>query len=147
MRNQEGENLKSDLVQRITNLDSILTVIQTLAKENPHREIAKMRERVEKLIESSDSFDDGRLEAEMAIIADRMDVTEECVRFNSHNQVFLEALEADESQGRKLNFLLQEMNREANTIGSKCSDSDVSHHVVNIKEEVEKLREQIQNIE
>ena len=84
---------------------------------------------------------------ELALLADRLDVTEECVRFHSHNKLFLDTLEAETSQGRKLNFLLQEMNREANTIGVKAASSVVSHLVVQIKEEVERIREQVQNVE
>jgi uncharacterized protein (TIGR00255 family) len=81
------------------------------------------------------------------LLADKLDVTEECVRFRSHNKFFLEAIEKGESAGRKLNFIVQEMNREANTIGSKSSDAEVAHFVVRIKEELEKIREQLQNIE
>ena len=76
-----------------------------------------------------------------------LDVTEECVRFRSHNKFFLEAMQQEEAAGRKLNFLVQEINREANTIGSKTNDADVAHLVVKIKEELEKIREQLQNIE
>jgi uncharacterized protein (TIGR00255 family) len=92
-------------------------------------------------------LDPSRLELEVALLADRVDITEECTRFQSHNTLFLEALKDPEPAGRKLNFLLQEMNREANTIGAKANDAQIAHWVVGIKEEVEKLREQIQNIE
>jgi uncharacterized protein (TIGR00255 family) len=91
--------------------------------------------------------DEGRLEMEIALLADRLDVTEECVRFRSHNKFFLEAMDSDEAAGRKLNFLVQEMNREANTIGSKSSANEIAHLVVGVKEELEKIREQLQNIE
>jgi uncharacterized protein (TIGR00255 family) len=91
--------------------------------------------------------DQNRLELEVAILADKFDVTEECVRFNSHNKFFIEAMESSEPAGRKLGFLLQEMNREANTIGSKSNDAEISHSVVAIKEELEKIREQLQNVE
>jgi len=106
-----------------------------------------LSERITKLIDNRDAVDESRLEMELALIADRIDITEECVRFHSHNQLFLQTLELEPSQGRKLNFLLQEMHREANTIGSKTSQSDVSHIVVSIKDEIEKMREQVQNIE
>jgi len=76
-----------------------------------------------------------------------LDVTEECVRYRSHNKFFLEALQKNEAAGRKLNFLVQEMNREANTIGSKSNDATLAYLVVGLKEELEKIREQIQNIE
>ncbi|MDZ7319019.1 MAG: DUF1732 domain-containing protein, partial [candidate division KSB1 bacterium] len=77
----------------------------------------------------------------------RMDVTEECVRFRSHNTLFLDILKSDEASGRKMNFLLQEMTREANTIGAKALQAEIAHLVVDIKEEIEKIREQVQNIE
>jgi uncharacterized protein (TIGR00255 family) len=105
-----------------------------------------MKERIKQIIES-EKVDEGRLELEVALLADRLDVTEECVRFRSHNKFFLEALKGTESPGRRLNFLIQEMNREANTIGSKSNAQEIAHIVVGIKEELEKLREQIQNIE
>ena len=92
-------------------------------------------------------LDEGRLEMEIALMADRLDVTEECVRFKSHNKFFLEALGAGDAAGRKLNFLIQEMNREANTIGSKSSVTEIAHIVVGMKEELERIREQVQNIE
>jgi uncharacterized protein (TIGR00255 family) len=81
------------------------------------------------------------------LLADKLDVTEECVRFRSHNKFFLEALNGSEAIGRKLNFLVQEMNREANTIGSKTCDAAIAHLIVDVKEEMEKIREQLQNIE
>jgi len=81
------------------------------------------------------------------MLADRLDVTEECVRFGSHNKFFIQALADKEPSGRKLNFLIQEMNREANTIGSKSNSSEIAHMVVSVKEELEKIREQLQNIE
>jgi uncharacterized protein (TIGR00255 family) len=84
---------------------------------------------------------------ELALMVDRLDVTEECVRFRSHNKFFLDALASPEAAGRKLNFLIQEMNREANTIGSKSSATEIAHIVVGMKEELEKIREQLQNIE
>jgi uncharacterized protein (TIGR00255 family) len=91
--------------------------------------------------------DEQSLEIEIALLADKLDVTEECVRFRSHNKFFLEAMDSHEAAGRKLNFLIQEMNREVNTIGSKANDAAISHIVVAMKEELEKIREQLQNIE
>ncbi|MEK7748721.1 MAG: DUF1732 domain-containing protein, partial [Bacteroidota bacterium] len=84
---------------------------------------------------------------EVALLADKLDVTEECVRYRSHNKFFLEALKGKDSAGRKLNFLVQEMNREANTIGSKANEAALAHVVVKLKEELEKIREQLQNLE
>ena len=96
---------------------------------------------------SATTVDESRLEMEIAMLADRLDVTEECVRFRSHLKFFLEAVGAGEPAGRKLNFLVQEINREANTIGSKSSATEIAHIVVGVKEELEKIREQLQNIE
>jgi uncharacterized protein (TIGR00255 family) len=84
---------------------------------------------------------------ELAIIADRAEINEECVRLRSHLKFFLQSLEKDEEPGRKMNFLCQEMNREANTISSKSISTKITHNSVQIKEEIEKIREQIQNIE
>jgi uncharacterized protein (TIGR00255 family) len=84
---------------------------------------------------------------EITLLADKLDVTEECVRFRSHTKFFLEAMAGSDSAGRKLNFLVQEINREANTIGSKTNDSEIAHLVVQMKEELEKVREQLQNFE
>ena len=106
----------------------------------------RLRDRIKQLMER-EVIDEGRLELELALLADRLDVTEECVRFRSHNKFFLRALENNEPAGRKLNFLVQEMNREANTIGSKSSASEIAHLVVHLKEELEKVREQLQNVE
>ena len=98
------------------------------------------------LIEDTTSYND-RLELELAVIAERADITEECIRLRSHLKFFLESIDKDEEPGRKLNFLCQEMNRETNTISSKSISTDIVHNTVLIKEEIEKIREQIQNIE
>lgn len=145
MRRQEGEELRKDFVTRISNLEKLVAEIEKNAANGPSDHIAKLRERVEKII-TSENVDEGRLEMELAMMADRLDVTEECVRFHSHNKLFLDTLNAETSEGRKLNFLLQEMNREANTIGTKAASSVISHLVVQIKEEVERIREQVQNV-
>ena len=106
----------------------------------------RMQERLAQLI-NGEPLDPGRLEQEMALLADKLDITEECVRLSSHCQRFLEALAGDEPTGKRLGFLLQELNREANTISSKSALAEVSHLAVNLKEEIEKIREQIQNLE
>ena len=146
MRLREGKELKKDFNDRINALDTIINSIEEITKNGPSEQLAKLKNRLEKIL-TNEPVDDGRLEMELALMSDKLDVTEECVRFHSHNKLFLEMLDAEESQGRKLNFLLQEMNREANTIGVKSASSEVSHLVVQIKEEVERVREQIQNIE
>lgn len=146
MRRQEGGELAADFRSRIGVLTQRLDEIETLSRGQVPRERERLRERIKQLIES-EKIDEGRLELEIALLADRLDVTEECVRFRSHNKFFLEGLQGDEAAGRRLNFLVQEMNREVNTIGSKSSAQEIAHLVVGMKEELEKIREQLQNIE
>lgn len=146
MRLREGNEIKKDLKARIQTINKVIKKIEDKSRSRSKEEFEKLKERLKGITESS-SLDDGRLEMEIALLADRVDVTEECIRFKSHNTYFLELLENGETAGRKLNFLLQEMHREANTIGAKANDSQITHWVVEAKEEVEKLREQIQNIE
>lgn len=146
MRLQEGSELKKDFHHRIGLIDGLLDRIDVLSREQVPNERMRLRERIQQLMEK-ESLNEGRLELEVALLADRLDVTEECVRFRSHNKFFLEALVNDEAAGRKLNFLVQEMNREVNTIGSKSSASEIAHLVVGVKEELERIREQLQNIE
>ncbi len=146
MRIREGEEICKDIVERINAIDSRISDIQARAQESSAENFAKLQSRIAELTSGS-NLDEARLTTEVALLADKADVTEECIRFKSHNTLFVELLEKASSEGRKLNFLLQEMNREANTIGSKANDAQIAHWVVQVKEEVEKLREQIQNIE
>jgi uncharacterized protein (TIGR00255 family) len=146
MRRAEGGELERDFRARVALLDERLAQIERLSAQQVPAERVRLRERVTQIIEKT-PVDEGRLELELALLADRLDVTEECVRFRSHNKFFLEALALPDPAGRKLNFLIQEMNREANTIGSKSSATEIAHLVVNMKEELEKIREQLQNIE
>jgi uncharacterized protein (TIGR00255 family) len=106
----------------------------------------KLRERIKKLMDSNE-VDQGRLEQELALIADRVDVTEECLRLRSHIKLFTDELAGKGAIGKKLTFILQEMHREANTIGAKTTNISIAHEVIKIKEEVEKVREQVQNLE
>ncbi len=146
MKRNEGKELEKDFRYRIGLLAERIAQIEKLSAEQIPAERMRLRERIKQLLEQ-ETIDEGRLEMELALMADRLDVTEECVRFRSHNKFFLEALEDDEAAGRKLNFLIQEMNREANTIGSKSTSAEIAHLVVAIKEELERIREQLQNIE
>ena len=146
MRRQEGIALEKDLRERVDRLEAVVKEIEKIAEERREEQFRKLKERVRQLLED-EQIDAERLNTELALIVDRMDVTEECVRFHSHNEQFLKALEAAEPVGRRLNFLLQEMNREATTIGSKAYSAEISHRVVQLKEEIEKIREQVQNIE
>jgi len=146
MRQKEGRELENDFRARIALLNERLNEVERLSKEQVPRERERLKERIRQLLDT-EHVDEGRLELEVALLADRLDVTEECVRFRSHNKFFLEALDSNESPGRRLNFLVQEINREANTIGSKSNAQEIAHIVVGIKEELEKIREQLQNIE
>jgi len=147
MRRKEGGELAKDLDRRIRWISQTVEEIEQLSRGRLPEERKKLLERVAQLVEDKSVIDQNRLELEIALLADKLDVTEECVRFRSHTKFFLETMTSADSAGRKLNFLVQEINREANTIGSKTSDADIAHRVVQIKEEVEKIREQLQNIE
>ncbi len=142
----EGEKLACDLRKRISLLDEFLQRVETLAPERVETVRMRLEEKLAQLL-TPEQIDESRLLMEIALLADRSDITEECVRFHSHNAQFLDMLNRKEAVGRRLNFLLQEMLREANTLGSKAGDATISHVVVDIKEEIEKLKEQIQNIE
>lgn len=147
MRKQEGRELERDLLERLQVMGGLVTEIETLSKSAAAEEYKKLRERVLELTQDVNVINNERLEFEIALIAERLDITEEIVRFRSHVKFFEEAVAGKEAAGRKLNFILQEMNREVNTMGSKTSMSEVAHRVVNIKQELEKIREQVQNIE
>jgi uncharacterized protein (TIGR00255 family) len=147
MRKREGGELKNDLVMRLNLINTTLDRIEVMAKERLPQERERIVTRLKELMEDQRVIDNNRLEMELALFADRLDLTEECVRFRSHNKFFLQALEHEEGAGRKLNFLVQEMNREANTIGSKANHAEIAHLVVGVKEELEKIREQLQNVE
>lgn len=147
MRTKEGSELAKDLEQRVRWIDETVGAIERLSKDRIPEERQKLTERISQLLEDKSIIDQNRMELEIALLADKLDVTEECVRFRSHNKFFLEAMAGKEMAGRKLNFLVQEINREANTIGSKTNDTEIAHLVVKMKEELEKVREQLQNIE
>jgi uncharacterized protein (TIGR00255 family) len=147
MRTKEGNELARDLKTRVEKINATIDAVEKLSKARIPEERKKLQERIAGMLDDKGIINNQRLELEIALLSDKLDVTEECVRFRSHNKFFLEALQSKESEGRKLNFLIQEMNREANTIGSKCNNVEIAHLVVGIKEELEKTREQLQNIE
>ena len=148
MREKEGENLKNDLLQRLTFLRQNLTFLISKQDVAAQEYEERLRQRMEKLISTMGvEIDEGRLLEEVAIYSEKTDYTEEVVRFASHLEQFEEMLAGSEPVGRKLDFLLQEINREANTTASKASDREVIDTVITIKTELEKIREQIQNIE
>ena len=146
MRWAEGEKLARDFRERIGVIENLIAQVEALA---PGRVEAIRKRLEEKLARFTmpEQVDENRLTMEIALLAERSDITEECVRFHSHNAQFLDMLDREEAVGRRLNFLLQEMLREANTMGAKAGDADIAHVVVAIKEEIEKLKEQVQNIE
>ncbi len=147
MRIKEGAELEKDLARRLHWMDEAIDQIERLSKERIPEERKRLHERIAQLLEDKVVVDQNRLELEVALLADKLDVTEECVRYRSHDKFFLETMANEDSAGRKLSFLVQEMNREANTIGSKANDATIAHLVIKLKEELEKIREQLQNIE
>lgn len=147
-RAREGENIEKDLVAKVENIKGIVKNIEaiSLSDVNDYRQKleAKLRDM---LSDNRIVFDESRILTECAIFADKVAIDEELVRLRSHFDGFAQILASNEPAGRKLDFLVQEMNRETNTIGSKCQNSSIARMVVDIKCEIEKIREQIQNIE
>ncbi|MBQ9685788.1 MAG: YicC family protein [Oscillospiraceae bacterium] len=146
MREREGEKLRTDVLDRLQTID---TLVSTVERESP-KTVAEYKARLEaKMTEvlGSAGIDENRILAEAAIFADHIAVDEETVRLRSHMSQLKTMINGNSPTGRKIDFLIQEFNREANTIGSKCQNSDIAHTVVDLKSEIEKIREQIQNIE
>jgi uncharacterized protein (TIGR00255 family) len=146
MKAREGEALARDLEARLALIRTQLEKIAERAPSRPTEHKEKLESRLKTLLGDVE-MDPVRIAQEVAFMADRLDCTEECVRLAAHLDQFKHLIENPESAGRKLNFLLQEMNREANTIGSKANDVEMAHAVIVIKEELERLREQVQNVE
>lgn len=148
MRSAEGDLLSLDLEARRQTLSGLITDVATRAPLVVQEGSNRLRQRLEKLLAGSGAdLDPQRLVQEVAILADRSDITEELVRFQSHLAQFDGMLKQQEPVGRKLDFLMQEFNREVNTIGSKANDAEITRLVVQLKAELEKMREQVQNIE
>jgi uncharacterized protein (TIGR00255 family) len=148
MREGEGRRLHDDLEGRISAIESSLVEIERMAPERLVAERDRLREAVRELA-GGVAVDEQRLAQEVAYLAERWDVNEELVRFRAHNAAFRELLDSDsaEAVGKRLGFLVQEMHREANTIGSKANHAGIAHRVVSVKDEVERLREQVENVE
>jgi uncharacterized protein (TIGR00255 family) len=146
MRLREGAELEKDFLARLHAIETALVDVERRSAERIPAERERLRERVRSLI-VEDAIDEQRLQLEIVLLSEKLDVSEECVRLRSHISYFREMLESKEAVGRKLNFLMQEMNREVNTIGSKTNDADIGRIVVGMKEELERMREQVQNIE
>lgn len=146
MRANEGQQLENDLLKRVEHIDNQMQTVRELTQGRAEKSRKELTERIQKLVDN-EALDEERLEMEVAILVDKMDITEEIVRVQSHIKYFKEALSGDETVGRRLKFLSQEMNREINTIGSKANNSEISQHVVQAKESLEQIREQVQNVE
>ena len=145
MRIKEGQLISEDLSNRIKIINDHLKNIQKLAEDHSKNLINDYRERIKSLL-GDINVDDERIAMEVAVLVDKQDVTEEIVRGKSHCEQFNSFLKSSDPIGKNMNFLLQELSREANTIGSKSPTSTISNIVVEIKSEIEKLREQVQNI-
>lgn len=147
-REREGANIEEDLCGKICGIRGIVDKIEELSAGDTADYRVKLEERIHKMLsDNSISIDESRILTECAIFADKIAIDEELVRLRSHFDAFDEFCESREPVGRKLDFLMQEMNREINTIGSKCNNSNIARYVVEVKTELEKIREQIQNIE
>ena len=146
MRTTEGRNIQADLLARIDTLDGFVGELEKLAPEI----VASYKQRLETLLEeylAKENIEESRIIQEVALFTDKVNYTEETVRLRSHFAQFRSIITSDEPVGRKLDFLIQEMNREINTVASKANSSGAAQFVVDVKSEIEKIREQIQNIE
>ena len=146
MRLREGQKLREDVESRLVTIEALVTEVETHAPETVEAYHNRLRQKLESVLEGKD-VDEARVITECAVFADRVAVDEETVRLRSHIAQMRQMLAAGSPFGRKADFLIQEFNREANTIGSKCQNADIAKVVVDLKSEIEKIREQIQNIE
>jgi uncharacterized protein (TIGR00255 family) len=147
MREAEGRNLQTELTRLLDSVSDIVASVEAAAPEITKVLKERLLAKITGLLEGAIPVDEARLSQEAAMAAERADITEEIVRLKAHESQARECLSGDGPCGKRLNFLVQEMHREANTIGSKTSDTDVSSSIIKLKEEIEKLREQVQNIE
>lgn len=145
MREKEGANLAEDLTARVNHLNDVLDKVEVLDPKRIEVWKDKFRERINSLMKDSE-IDDVRLLQEACIMADKLDIHEEITRFKSHNKLFLDALAKGGAQGKNLGFILQEMGREANTLGTKCQNADIAALAIELKNEIECIREQSMNI-
>ena len=141
----EGAALERDLRERLNLVEQYVDRIAEMVQASKERVRTRLREKVEALLEPG-KIDEDRLAMEVVMVAEKSDITEEIVRLRSHDTQFIATLDKGGEVGRRLNFLLQEMNREANTMSSKTTEAEIVHQVVEVKEEIERLREQIQNL-
>jgi len=148
MRTREGQALREDLVKRLARVRQLARDVEKRAPEVIETHRKRLRERAERLRAATDlELDPARLEQEIVLFAERSDVCEELTRLESHCAQFAALLGGDEAVGRRLDFLLQELAREANTVGAKSPDATIAHAIVEAKAEIERMREQVQNVE
>ena len=146
MRLREGEKLRDDVLSRLQTISSLVEFVERKAPETVAEYRCRLEQKMAEVLDTS-GIDENRILAEAAIFADHIAVDEETVRLRSHMAQLETMIRGNSPTGHKIDFLIQEFNREANTIGSKCQNSDIAHVVVDLKSEIEKIREQIQNIE
>lgn len=146
MRAKEGGKLSEELIRILKNTEQYFTAIQEKSPEVPNEYREKLTNRISDLM-ADFPVDEQRLAAEIAIFADKCSIDEEIARFSSHMKQFYDILQSGDAVGRKLDFIVQEMNREVNTMGSKANDIIITNNVIALKSEIEKIREQIQNLE
>jgi uncharacterized protein (TIGR00255 family) len=144
-RESEARFIEADLNKMVKNIEKILRKVELRAPARLKKQSSELQKRIASLV--GEQVDQSRLATEIALMADRLDISEECTRLRAHIEKYRADVAAEEPAGKRLGFLLQEMNREANTIGSKANDAEISHLAIELKEIIEKIREQIQNIE
>lgn len=146
MRQAEGSHLRDDFLARTKTVLELVSGVEKRSPETVTEYREKLLQRLQEMLADA-NIEEQRVLTEAAVFADKVSVAEETVRLRSHVSQFLSLMESGEAVGRRLDFLVQEMNREANTIGSKCVDAEIAHLVVDMKAEIEKIREQVQNVE
>ncbi len=147
MRIHEGKLLEKDIIAYLDQIRTLVTEIAQKAETTPEKHKAALEERIKRLTENVVEIDEERVVQEVVLFIDKIDISEELTRLDGHVDHFLHLLNDQKAVGRKLDFLTQEMNREINTIGSKANDAEISKRVVEVKSTLEKIREQVQNIE
>ena len=146
MRRREGEKLRDDVLSRLVTIEALVSTVEEKAPETVKEYRARLEQKMAEVLGTA-GIDESRILTEAAVFADHIAVDEETVRLRSHIAQLKTMINGGSPIGRKIDFLVQEFNREANTIGSKCQNSEIAHVVVDLKSEIEKIREQIQNIE
>ena len=139
-------HIADDILNKVSEIERLLSMVEQLPPQTIAEYKDRLYQKMREVLEDT-AIDEARIVQEVAIYSDKIAIDEETVRLHSHISQLKSMLEQGSPIGRKMDFLIQEFNREANTIGSKCQNSDIAHHVVDMKSEIEKMREQVQNIE